>query len=314
MELINEKDYKKIMAERVEPFLEKIRTNGFFESFDGKKIHFEAYKNENAKAVVLIIHGFTESAEKFREVSYYFYNEGYSVYAIDLRDHGKSFRTSQRPGTVETDDFHKYAEDISCLVEKEIKAQNEGKKIFIYSHSLGSTAALLYMLKNPTAVKKAVLSSPMICGNMGMPVIIAGTVAKVLSAIGGKKISAPGRCKFDPELSFQNSDATSSERFSYYHEKRKADSLLQTNGPSFGWVKASIEARDKILSCADEINAELLVIKPQEDKQLLMEYTDKFIQKSKAKTKEIKNSKHEIFMSENETLSTYFEEIFSFLQ
>ena len=79
MELINEKDYKKIMAERVEPFLEKIRTNGFFESFDGKKIHFEAYKNENAKAVVLIIHGFTESAEKFREVSYYFYNEGYSV-------------------------------------------------------------------------------------------------------------------------------------------------------------------------------------------------------------------------------------------
>lgn len=314
MELINEKDYKKIMAERVEPFLEKIRTNGFFESFDGKKIHFEAYKNENAKAVVLIIHGFTESAEKFREVSYYFYNEGYSVYALDLRDHGKSFRTSQRPGTVETDDFHKYAEDISCLVEKEIKAQNEGKKIFIYSHSLGSTAALLYMLKNPMAVKKAVLSSPMICGNMGMPVIIAGTVAKVLSAIGGKKISAPGRCKFDPELSFQNSDATSSERFSYYHEKRKADSLLQTNGPSFGWVKASIEARDEILSCADEINAELLVIKPQEDKQLLMEYTDKFIQKSKAKTKEIKNSKHEIFMSENETLSTYFEEIFSFLQ
>lgn len=314
MELINEKDYKKIMAERVEPFLKKIRTNGFFESFDGKKIHFEAYKNENAKAVVLIIHGFTESAEKFREVSYYFYNEGYSVYALDLRDHGKSFRTSQRPGTVETDDFHKYAEDISCLVEKEIKAQNEGKKIFIYSHSLGSTAALLYMLKNPMAVKKAVLSSPMICGNMGMPVIIAGTVAKVLSAIGGKKISAPGRCKFDPELSFQNSDATSSERFSYYHEKRKADSLLQTNGPSFGWVKASIEARDEILSCADEINAELLVIKPQEDKQLLMEYTDKFIQKSKAKTKEIKNSKHEIFMSENETLSTYFEEIFSFLQ
>lgn len=314
MELINEKDYKKIMTERVDPLLEKIRTDGFFKSFDGEKIHFEEYRNENAKAVVLIVHGFTESAEKFREVSYYFYNEGYSVYALDLRDHGKSFRTSVRAGTVETDDFHKYAEDINCLVEKEIKTQNEGKEIFIYSHSLGSTAALLYMLKNPTAVKKAVLSSPMICGNMGMPVVVAGTVAKVLSAIGGKKISAPGRCKFDPELSFQKSDAASSERFSYYHEKRKADSLLQTNGPSFGWVKASIEARDEILSCADKITAELLVIKPQEDKQLLMEYTDKFIQKSKAKTKEIKNSKHEIFMSENETLSTYFEEIFSFLQ
>ena len=312
--LIDEKNYSYIMKTEIEPYLEKNRKDDFFFAEDNVKIHYEFYDKLLSRGTVVILHGFTESAEKFREVSYYFYNEGYSVYAIALRDHGKSFRTSQRPGTVETDDFHKYAEEISCLVEKEIKAQNEGKKIFIYSHSLGSTAALLYMLKNPMAVKKAEPSSPMKCRNLGMPVITAGTVAKVLSAIGGKKISAPGRCKFDPELSFQNSDATSSERFSYYHEKRKADSLLQTNGPSFGWVKASIEARDEILSCADEINAELLVIKPQEDKQLLMEYTDKFIQKSKAKTKEIKNSKHEIFMSENETLSTYFEEIFSFLQ
>lgn len=312
MELINEKNYKNAMVQLVEPFLGKVRTDDFVESFDGEKIHYEAYRNENAKAVVVIIHGFTESAEKFREISYYFYNEGYSVYAPDLRDHGLSFRTSKKTGTVETDSFKKYEKDLDALIEK-ITAQSGDKEIYIYSHSLGSTAALLYLINHPGTVKKAVLSSPMICGNMGMPVFVAGTVARLLSAVGGKGISAPGRCKFDPELPFEKSDATSKERFDYYHKKRKANPLLQTNGPSFGWVKASIEARNEILFRAGEISTELLVLKPQEDKQLLMEYTDKFIKNTNAKTTEIKNSKHEIFMSENETLTKYFEEIFSFL-
>lgn len=313
MNIINEETYIKTMTEEIEPFLKSKRTDGGFLSFDGNRICFEEYRHPQEKGAVIVLHGFTESAEKMREVSYYFYNEGYSVYAVDLRDHGKSFRTSDKPGRVDTDDFFKYATDLEYLIEKVIRAKNPQRKLYIFSHSLGSTAALLYMMNNPCSIDKAVLSSPMICGNMGMPVFIAGTVARVLSAVGGKKIPAPGRCSFNPDLPFEKSDATSLERFSYYHEKRKENKLLQTNGPSFGWVKASIEARDEILSSCDKIETELLVIKPGEDKQLLMEYTDKFIQKSKAKTKEIKNSKHEIFMSRNETLEKYFEEIFSFL-
>ncbi len=314
MHLINEQNYIKTMTEEVEPFLKSKRTDGGFLSFDGNRIRFEEYSHPQEKAAVIVLHGFTESAEKMREVSYYFYNEGYSVYAVDLRDHGKSFRTSDSVGRVDTDDFHKYASDLEWLIEKVIKAENPEREIYIFSHSLGSTVALLYMLKNPDSVKKAVLSSPMICGNMGMPVAVAGTVAKALSSLGGKKIPAPGRCSFNPDLPFQKSDATSPERFSYYHEKRKANKLLQTNGPSFGWVKASVEARDEILYYADKIKAELFVIKPQEDKQLLMSYTDEFIEKTGAENVTIENSKHEIFMSGNEALEKYYKVIFEFLR
>ena len=310
---INEQNYTQIMKNEVEPLLAEKGKVTSFTSFDGKKISYEAYRNESAKAVAIILHGFTESAEKMREVSYYFYNEGYSVYAPDLRDHGNSFRTSESIGKVETDDFGKYSTDLDCLIEKVIKAENEGKDIFVFAHSLGCTVALLYMIKHTDAIKKAVLSSPMICGNMGMPVAVAGTVAKLLTALGGKGIPAPGRCKFNPDLAFEDSDATSPERFSYYQEKRKADTLLQTNGPAFGWVKASLDARDEILKDADKITTELFVIKPEEDKQLLMGYTDKFIEKADAKSITIRNSKHEIFMSKNEALQKYFREIMSFL-
>ena len=310
--VISEKDYFNLMSTEVEPYLAKKRKEDYFLSSDGKKIHYEAYEKLLSRGSVVILHGFTESAEKFREMTYYFRKVGYSVYAIDLRGHGKSHHDSQITERVEIDSFDTYADDLDTFIEKVVKPS--AKDIHIYSHSLGSTVALLYMMKHPYTIKKAVLSSPMICGNMGMPVAVAGTVAKLLSTVGGKKISAPGRCVFDENQTADNSDATSKARFEYYHEKRKREPLYQTSGPSFGWVKASLEARDKIMSKANigKLNTEMLIFKPEADRQLLGEWTDRFAEMADVKVKNVKNSRHEIFMSGDETLKWYVEEILEF--
>ena len=289
-----------------------VREGELFAS-DGTRLHYEAYEKLLSRGSIVILHGFTESAEKFRETAYYFRKAGYSVFVPDMRGHGKSAHKSVKKERVEIDSFESYADDLHLFIESVVKPASINGKVYIYSHSLGSTVALLYMMKHPQNVEKAVLSSPMICGNMGMPVAVAGTVAKMLTALGGKKIPAPGRCVFNPDLPFEKSDATSKVRFEYYQKKRKENKLLQTNGPSFGWVKASLDARDEILSSADKIKTELLVIKPEEDKQLLMSYTDKFIEKSGAESIVINGSKHEIFMSGNSALERYYEKIFSFI-
>ena len=73
-------------------------------------------------------------------------------------------------------------------------------------------------------------------------------------------------------------------------------------------------ARDKILS-EDNIArliTRMLIFKPQEDRQLLGEYTDKFAKMAGIKVKDVKNSRHEIFMSGNDTLKWYVEEILEF--
>lgn len=314
LKMITETKYSETMVNVVEPFLTSIRKEGSFSSFDGNKISYEAYENPESRGLVLVLHGFTESAEKFREVAYYFFNEGYSVYVPDLRGHGNSYRTSQKPGTVNADSFDDYVKDIDGLIETVIKPNCAEKPIYLFSHSLGSAVGILYMESNPDTISKAVLSSPMICGNMGMPVPVASTVAKLLCAFGGENISAPGRCKFNPGLRFEESDATSKARFEYYQEKRKQNKLLQTNGPSFGWVNASIKARDKMLADAHKITAPLLILRPEEDKQLLAEYQDKFISAvADGKVVGIKGSKHEIFESTDEVLEEYYREIFEFL-
>lgn len=314
IKVIEEKNYAQLMTAEVEPYLEKRREDRHFFSADGKKLHCEVYEKLLSRGSILVLHGFTESAEKFREMSYYFRKAGYSVYALDLRGHGKSHHDSDNPLRVDIENFDLYAEDINTLVETIIAPASKGREIYIYSHSLGSTAALLYMMKYPYAVTKAVLSSPMICGNMGMPVAVAGTVAKLLCKAGGKTIPAPGRCVFDENQTADNSDATSKARFEYYHNKRKSESLYQTSGPSFGWVKASLVARDKIMreSNIALLRAKMLIFKPEADRQLLGEYTDRFAEMAKIKIKDVKNSRHEIFMSGDETLKWYVEEILEF--
>lgn len=313
-EIINESNYAYLMKTEVEPYLAKKRKDDFIFTSDNRKLHYEAYEKVISRGSIVILHGFTESAEKFRETAFYFRMAGYSVFSLDMEGHGKSHRSSKKKEKVEIDSFDTYADDLDFFIEKVVAPETKNGKIYIYSHSLGSNVALLYLMKHPYRVSRAVLSSPMICGNMGMPVAVAGAVAKLLCAVGGKNIPAPGRCVFDAAQTFENSDATSKARFEYYHNKRKAEPLYQTSGPSFGWVKASLDARDKILSDegAKALKAKLLIFKPEEDRQLLHSYTEKFADKADLKIKEVRNSKHEIFMSENEVLEWYYEEVLEF--
>lgn len=314
VQIINEGNYFSLMTEKVEPYLASKRTDGTFLSRDGLTLHYEQYEKKLSRGCVIILHGFTESAEKFREMAYYFHKSGYSVFSLDLRDHGKSEHKGSNPERVETNDFDLYREDLEIFINDVVKPITGDKKIYFYTHSLGSTVALLYMMKNPYAIHKAILSSPMICGNIGMPVAVAGAAAKLICLFGGKNISAPGRCVFDREQTAEVSDASSKARFEYYHEKRKREPLYQTSGPSFGWVKASLEARDKILSPQNikMLKTKMLIFKPEDDKQLLGEYTDKFASMARIKVKKVQNSRHEIFMSGDETLRWYIGEITEF--
>lgn len=314
IEPVEEKNYRALMIGQVEPYLEKRRREGFFTAADGQKLHYEAYDKVISRGIVVILHGFTESAEKFREVTYYFTKAGYEVFALDLRGHGRSCHESKKTERVEIDSFEAYADDLNLFIENVVRRTGGNRRIYIYSHSLGSTVALLYLMKYPYTVEKAVLSSPMICGNMGMPTAVAGAAAKLLCLAGGNKVSAPGRCVFNAAADFENSDATSRERYLYYHEKRKKEPLYQTSGPSFGWVKASLEARDRLLSpeAVSQIRAKLMIFKPQYDKQLLGEYTDRFAFLAGVEIKNVRHSRHEIFMSSDNVLSWYFGEILEF--
>lgn len=313
---IDETNFANIMENEVEPFLEKMRKDNYFTSFDGNKIHYEAYIQNDAKANIVISHGFTESAEKFREMSYYFIKSGFNVFSLDHRGHGHSYRLRDKNETVDIDKFTDYVEDMHIFIQQEVKPSAD-LPMYIYGHSMGGGIAAEYLQEHSDVFSKAVLSSPMICAQSGAPVPLAKAMMKLLGATPLKHKSVPGMCKFDQNATYENSSDTSKARFDYYMAKRIKNPVYRTAGPTFGWTDEALRLTDRLLddNRCKKITAKVLIFQPEEDKKVISSYQNIFAEKlSDAKLIHIKGSKHEIFNTTNDVLEGYLNEVISFFE
>ena len=313
--LVDEKNYAAEMQNEIEPYLEKIRTEGNFSSFDGKNIHYEAHTIDNAKGNVVIVHGFTEFAEKFREMAYYFVKNGYNAFALDNRGHGHSYRMKGSIETVRLNNFSDYIEDLDYFVNKIVKPHNN-LPLHVFSHSMGGGIAARYIQVHNNTFEKAILSSPMICAQTGAPVPLAKKLMKTVSLLGLKNVSVPGMCKFKPDATYEDSSDTCKERFEYFLTKRRNNECYRTAGPSFGWVNEALKLTDDLLddnNCRN-IKSKVLIFQPESDNRVISSYQNTFADKiNDAKIVYIKGSKHEIFGTTNDVMQGYIEKIFEFL-
>lgn len=314
--LVDEKNYAEVMQKEIEPFLAEIRTDGYFSSFDGNDIHYEAHTIDNAKGTVVIVHGFTEFAEKFREMAYYFVKNGFNAFAIDNRGHGHSYRMKGSIETVRLNKFSDYIEDLDIFVNKVVKPHNENLPLYVFSHSMGGGITARYIQLHNNVFEKAILSAPMICAQTGVPVPIAKTILGFASAIGLKNVSVPGMCKFNPDATYVNSSDTCEERFEYFLSKRKNNAAYRTSGPSFGWVNEALKLTDELLdenNCKN-ITAKVLIFQPESDNRVISSYQNVFAGKlDNAQIVFVPGSKHEVFATTNDVLEGYLDKIFEFL-
>lgn len=314
--LVDEKNYAEVMQKEIEPFLAEIRTDGYFSSFDGKDIHYEAHTIDNAKGNVVIVHGFTEFAEKFREMDYYFVKNGFNTFALDNRGHGHSYRMKGSIETVRLNKFSDYIEDLDVFVNKVVKPHNKNLPLYVFSHSMGGGITARYIQLHNNVFEKAILSAPMICAQTGVPVPIAKTILGFASAIGLKNVSVPGMCKFNPDATYVNSSDTCEERFEYFLSKRKNNAAYRTAGPSFGWVNEALKLTDELLddnNCKN-ITSKVLIFQPESDNRVISSYQNIFVNKvNDAQLVFVPGSKHEVFATTNDVLEGYLDKIFAFL-
>ena len=65
--ILPESNYAAVMTETVEPYLDSRRQEMDMPLSTGGTLHAEVYEQPDATRAVVILHGYTESAEKFRE-------------------------------------------------------------------------------------------------------------------------------------------------------------------------------------------------------------------------------------------------------
>ena len=98
---------------------------------------------ENAKGVVLIVHGLAEHLGRYDLVTQELNGAGYTVYRFDNQGHGRS---GGERGYL--DDFNLFLDDTDILVEK-IRAEQYGLPIFMLGHSMGGFITAGYGVKYP---------------------------------------------------------------------------------------------------------------------------------------------------------------------
>jgi lysophospholipase len=132
---------------------------GHFENGDHANIRYGFAKADASKAVVVFVTGYTGDAEEFFESIKDLLKHGYDVWEMDWRGNGGSQRYLSNHDKVHLLGTDHDARDLYQFVSTIVKKE-EGKSIFLITHSYGGLVALECLHDHPGVFEKAVLSSP----------------------------------------------------------------------------------------------------------------------------------------------------------
>ena len=87
--IIPAEGYAEIMESAVLPYLAERKTEKYCEREQGKKIFYLRCLADQPQGIVILSHGYTETADKHLENIYYFLRGGYHVFMPEHCGHGR---------------------------------------------------------------------------------------------------------------------------------------------------------------------------------------------------------------------------------
>jgi alpha-beta hydrolase superfamily lysophospholipase len=147
-----------------------------FKGAGGLSLYYQSWHPQGQpKAVIAIVHGLGSHSALFNKAVQYLRDRGYTIYAFDLRGHGRS--PGQR-GHINT--WAEFRADLSAFLQL-IREKEGDYPCFLWGHSLGGAIALDYALRFPENLQGAIVTAPAI-GQVGVsPIRIA--IGRLLSRI-----------------------------------------------------------------------------------------------------------------------------------
>ena len=316
MHWITEENYAEKMRTEAEPFVAACRESGYDERIPGQPVYYERFTPPgDVKGVIVLSHGFTESVRKFTESIYYMLRQGYMVWGIDHRGHGRSYRHNSNPYVVHVEHFRDYVLDLQHLVRSKVMPAAGDRPLALYCHSMGGCIGAWLIEDDPALFTRAVLSSPMLglTFSIPTPLLYAGASFKVR---GGRKVNPMTPVTSFAPGDFENSCDSSECRFLYYRSKRLADQALQTTSPSIGWGLEAVKACARVTSRAhaSKISIPVLLCQAGNDTVVKNASQDLFVSRVKqCELYRVPGAKHELYMTDSPVLIPYWEKIFAFL-
>lgn len=315
VKIIREAQYEKLMKKVVEPGLKALREEIDMPLSAGGALHCEIYNRYDARRAVVIVHGYTECAEKFRELMWYFIQSGFSVFSMDLRGHGRSVREVEDLSVTHVEHFSDYLSDLEEFMEKIVYPRTIGQKLCLFGHSMGGAVAAFALIEHPEWFSRAVLNAPMIAPiTRPLPRLAAKAMGDMYCLMGkGKERAFVGKPFDAAREKFDTSHMTSRARFDYYQQKRVAREELHNCSPTYSWVREAAGVTEPLMHRAQMIRVPVMLCQAIQDSIVGLEEQEKFIKKVPDGKLVKFDAKHELYSSHDEVLGDYVNKIMDFM-
>jgi len=109
------------------------------------------------KAVILLAHGMAEHSGRYARLAQTLCEQGYGVYAPDLRGHGRTAENGTLGHFADDDGWCKVVGDLASLNQR-IGQRHPNVPIVLLGHSMGSYLAQAYLLHHSASLHGAILS------------------------------------------------------------------------------------------------------------------------------------------------------------
>ena len=314
---LSEECYGDNMEAMVEPYLEERKQEGYFNGYDGNPLYFEQYKADDEIAHIVMVHGYTDAAYKFKEVAYYFLKSGYSVSIYEHRGHGYSYRAIDDPSRVTVTSFQEYVDDLKIFVEEIVRPTlSDKEQLFVYAHSMGGGVTALALEQNPNLFEAAVLTSPMMEVEFdGIPNHMAEALVSVMKLTGNGEQYVLGGEPYNGYYEGTNGSMNSPARYDYLYHVQASDVNYQTNAGTYDWLGAAIEATERIREHASDFTTDALLFQASDDTIVGPNGQNEFASKaSNVQLITVANTKHSILFSGNNVFIPYMNTILDFYE
>ena len=131
---------------------------------------------------MVLLHGFTEFPEKYRELCRYLRQAGCTVWLPVLRGHGQG-------GIVHVDRFEDYVRDMACFLRDIVP-----ERPLLFGHSMGGGVAMQYAIDHPEKAESligansALIASEVLAEEVGKKELGDGAYAKEWN-VNGEQVS-----------------------------------------------------------------------------------------------------------------------------
>lgn len=141
------------------------RFEGQFDGHDQTELFFQTWTPDNVRGVMILTHGLAEHSECYHPLAKALCDDGWLVYAWDLRGHGRS---EGKRGFVRHLSY--YVDDLECFYQL-IRKKHPDVNLAFFGHSMGGLVTLRYLQSKKPNYSALALSSPALGLSVAVPKI-----------------------------------------------------------------------------------------------------------------------------------------------